>query len=57
MNQGKPAYPIAYFIAGWLCLGISSVAKADSMAYMSTNWGATLELLINAQEGALHEPA
>jgi hypothetical protein len=37
MKQGKPAYPIAYFIAGWLCLGISSVAKADSMAYMSTN--------------------
>jgi hypothetical protein len=37
MKQGKPACPIGYFIAGWLCLGISSVAKADSMAYMSTN--------------------
>jgi hypothetical protein len=39
MDQGKLAYSVAYVIAGFLCLDISSVAKAASMDYMSTNGG------------------
>jgi hypothetical protein len=46
MNRGKPAYPIVYFIAGLSCLGISSAAKADDMAYTAIGNGffGTLDL-------------
>jgi hypothetical protein len=39
MKQGKLAHSIAYLIAGWLGLGISSVAKADPMAYATIGNG------------------